>query len=182
MQRTGLNRRRVIITNIIAILLIVLLLFIDQLSKIIVRVTDLDATVIKNFFYLTHVENTGAAWGFLAGKSWSQLFFKLLTGVSLIIFIGIFVYACIKDYRFLRFATVMIIAGTLGNFIDRLLFSSVTDFLELVLFNVSPFGVFNFADVFLCVGIFATIIHFLFIDENAIFKSNGNKENNSRKR
>lgn len=177
MQRTRANRG-VKKTCIIALLLIALFVMVDQFSKIFFRTLDIDRTIIKNFFYVTYVENTGAAWGFLAGKSWSQLFFKILTGVSLIIFFAIFFYSCKKSYAWLRFSIVLVLAGTIGNFIDRLIFSSVTDFIEIVVGNVAIFGVFNIADVYLCVGIFMTVIHFLFIDEGAIFKSNGNKKNN----
>jgi signal peptidase II len=165
MQRTGLNRRIIFIT-ISAVLLMVFFVLVDQISKIYIRVVDKNFTIIEGLLYFTHIENTGAAWGFLAGKSWAQLFFKILTGFSLIVFFGMFIYSCVKEYTFMRFGSVLVVAGTVGNFIDRLLFNSVTDFFELVIGNSTPFGIFNCADVFLSVGIVIVIIHFLFLDSN----------------
>ena len=64
------------------------------------------------------------------------------------------------------------ITGTLGNFIDRLIFSGVRDFIRLEFMN---FAIFNVADILLCVGVAMVIVHFLFIDENAVFKRNVKK-------
>ena len=66
----------------------IVLVFIDQLTKsLFTKIYQKNGvtTVIKDFFYFTYVENTGAAWSFLSDVSWAQLFFKSLTIVSLII-------------------------------------------------------------------------------------------------
>ena len=75
----------------------------------------------------------------------------------------------------MAYSVVFITGGTVGNFIDRVLFNAVSDFLNICVNGVSPFGIFNFADVFLCVGVPMIIIHCLFLDENAVSKKNDNK-------
>lgn len=176
MQRTRAFGWRRIILEAIPIILLILFVAIDQISKVYFRQlfaeNSKEIIVIPNFFYLTYVVNTGAAWSFLANVSWGQTFFKALTCVSLIAFAFFYVYACKKDYRWLRFALATMIAGTIGNFIDRIIFNGVTDFLGFI-FGSYYFPVFNFADMCLVVGVGMLFIHFLFLDEGALFKKNG---------
>lgn len=133
-----------------------------------------ETTIINNFFYLSFTKNTGAAWSFLQNKSWSQIFFKILTIFALIIFVLLFIYSVKKNYKWLNVSLSLVIAGTIGNFIDRIKLSYVIDFLKFK-FGNWYFPVFNFADVFLTVGVIMLVIHFLFLDNNKLFcgKSNG---------
>ena len=76
----------------IFILICALSIIIDQITKFHFSTTlelHEEKTVIDGFFYFTHTINTGAAWSFLAGVSWSQLFFKILTGIALVAFVDI---------------------------------------------------------------------------------------------
>ena len=158
-----------------------LLLLLDQLTKNVFRTEySLEIIeVIKDFLYLDFVLNTGSAFSFLADVSWGQTFFKILTPISLVLFILGFVYAYKKGYKWLIFALTLVICGTIGNYIDRLVFSAVTDFISFK-FGSYYFPTFNFADVYLCVGVVMLIIHLLFIDESALFK-NGKEDNSSIK-
>ena len=106
----------------------------------------------------------------LLGVSWAQLFFKILTGVSLVLFGFLMYYAFKNNYIWLSFAVAFILGGTIGNFIDRLLFNGVTDFLGFTFGNYN-FPIFNLADSFLVVGVIMAVIHFFFLDENKIFDS-----------
>ncbi|MBQ1505570.1 MAG: signal peptidase II [Erysipelotrichales bacterium] len=132
------------------ILGIIFFVILDQFTKYIASVYLKGAgmvEVIKNFFYLHLVHNSGAAWSILEGQMW---FFYILTVVML----GIFFMCLVKSDKketWLRFAFVLIIAGTIGNFIDRLLFQQVTDFLDFYIFGYD-FPVFNIADTELCIG------------------------------
>lgn len=180
MQRTWTNRIR-IVNAVLFLLLILFFVAIDQFAKGYFKILDEKdllgrKEVIKDFFYFTYLENTGAAYGFLGGKPWAQTFFKILTVLALIMFAVIFVYSIKFDYVFLSFSMALVIGGTVGNFIDRVLYSAVSDFLNLVVFGNDIFGVFNLADVFLCVGVFLFVIHCLFLDSNAIFRKNGNNQ------
>lgn len=181
MQRVGIVRRKRIILEVCSLIFLALIIVLDQLTKIyfknvIPKNGDID--VIKNFFYFTYTVNTGAAWSFLAGVSWAQTFFKILTAIALVFFVLFYLYATKKGYKWLRFSLILVIGGTIGNFIDRLLVNGVTDFIGFQ-FGSYFFPIFNLADSFLCVGVVMMIIHFAFLDENAIFKRNETNEENS---
>ncbi len=171
MQRTRLTGRR-IISIILSIMLLGILIAVDQITKYYFKdLFDSQGTtvVIDNFFSFTYVENDGAAWSFLSGVSWAQTFFKVLTGFSLILFGVFYYYAFVKDYKWLKVSLILIIAGTVGNFIDRLLLNYVIDFLAFEFWGWA-FPVFNFADSCLCVGVVMLIIHYCFIDKDTVFK------------
>lgn len=179
MQRTWTNRRRIIVFSIIAVAILGFTIFIDQWSKVYFK--DLfsqngKTTVINDFFYLTYTVNTGAAWSFLSDVSWGQIFFKVLTSVAIVLFFIFYIYALKKNYKWLQVSVCLVLGGTIGNFIDRVRFGGVTDFLSFV-FGDYHFPVFNFADSFLVVGVVMIIIHYLFLDGSAVFKKkNGRKE------
>ena len=61
------------------------------------------------------------------------------------------------------------VGGTVGNFIDRIAVSGVTDFLGFI-FGSYYFPVFNLADSFLVVGVIMLMVHFLFLDDGALLK------------
>lgn len=178
MQGTGTNRRRRLISIIISVVLLGVLIAIDQLTKYHFKALFAEkgtTTVIENFFCFTYTENTGAAWSFLAGVSWAQTFFKVLTAVSLVLFGVFYVYAYKRDYGWLKISLVLIIAGTIGNFIDRLLLNYVIDFLSFTFWGWD-FPVFNFADSCLTVGVIMLIVHYCFLDADALFKKKSSEE------
>ena len=86
-----------------------------------------------------------------------------------------------KKYKWLSYSVAFMIGGTLGNFIDRVSFNGVTDFIGFIFGNYH-FPIFNLADSFLVVGVIMFIIHCLFIDKEGLFnkmkkeekKNNGN--------
>ncbi len=179
MQGIRTDRRKVIL-NILPLVLIILLVLLDQITKthfkLLATTTNWKSdTIIKDFFYFNYETNSGAAWSFLADKSWGQLFFKILTGIALVLFFIFYVYACKKDYLFLRFALLFVIGGTIGNFIDRLAYNYVVDFISFV-FGEYAFPTFNLADSYMTVGVVMVIIHFLFLDKNGLFVKNENKK------
>ena len=181
MQRTGTFRRRIVF-EILSVVILLLLIFADQFTKIYIKnlaetTTWNKTTVIEGFIYIDYLMNTGAAFGFLGDKAWGQIFFKIITVVALACFIAFYVIICKKNYKFLRFSLILIIAGTIGNFIDRLAYGAVVDFLSFILFGGYHFPTFNLADTFLTVGVIMLIIHYLFLDENSIIpKRNGKKD------
>ena len=184
MQRTRTIGWRRIILEIIPLLVLVLSIIIDQWSKAFFsnlwRENNGDIEVIKDFFYITYTVNTGAAFSFLAGKTWAQTFFKILTCLALVMFSIFYVYAYKRKYTWLKYSLSLVIGGTIGNFIDRIMYNGVVDFVGLIFFGWR-FPIFNFADVCMCIGVIMTIIHFLFLDKNAIFRKNGKKKNTDTK-
>ncbi|WP_125703377.1 signal peptidase II [Lacticaseibacillus daqingensis] len=105
---------------------------------------------------LTHIKNTGAAFSILEGKQW---FFYIITVVSLII-VGMLWRDAGKS-RWYRLGLTLIVAGTLGNVIDRLRFQEVTDMFQLDFMN---FAIFNVADACLTVGVLIVLVYLLFFD------------------
>ena len=104
-----------------------------------------------------YIQNDGAAWSILEGQMW---FFYIIT----VIVIGVVIYYLQKygkNSRLFSVALALILAGSIGNFIDRIRFEYVIDMVRLEVIN---FPIFNVADMSLSIGVFLMII-FVFIDE-----------------
>ena len=178
MQGTRSNRRNLILKIILPVVLCAIFVAIDQVTKICfanLYYTAGDTVVIDGFFYFTHTINTGAAWSFLAGVSWGQIFFKIITVVALGGFIFLWVMSVKKKSLWLSISFAFIVGGTIGNFIDRLIFDGVRDFIGFI-FGSYYFPVFNLADAFLVEGVIMIIVYLLFLDKGKIFKSKKNKK------
>lgn len=129
------------------------LVIIDQVIKAaIVSHLTLGATqtVVPGLLSLTNLHNNGAAWSILEGKMW---FFYLISIVAL----GVMVYLLwrLRQRRLYEFGIIFMIAGTLGNFIDRVRIGYVVDMFQLDFIN---FPIFNFADTCLTVGVILVLI------------------------
>ncbi len=127
-------------------LTIVLSLIVDQASKALAR-SNLDPQksidIIKDVLSLNLVKNTGAAFGLLQGQSTMLQ----LIGVALVAMILFYILFYRPTSFIIRVALGLIVAGSIGNLIDRALFKQVTDFIDL---QVWP--VFNLADSSIVVG------------------------------
>jgi signal peptidase II len=131
----------------------------DQLTKYLVIVYLQPAStvpVINRFFYLTYVENTGAAFGILRDKTW------LLSILTIVIIIAAILY--IFKSRMLapivKISMALIVAGAMGNLIDRIRLGYVIDFFD---FTVWP--VFNIADISVVIGT-AILVFILLFDKH----------------
>ncbi len=139
-------------------IIVILGFILDRVSKVwaIDALADKPFTVIDNFFYFRYLENRGAAFSILEGKT---LFLIIMTSlVSLAVLFVIFKY---KD-KFLRTTLSLILSGALGNLYDRIAKGSVTDFIDFH-FGSYVFPTFNVADMFVVVGTILMAIYILFI-------------------
>ncbi len=142
-----------------------LVAILDQAIKllVLVRIPAYGSiVVIPGFFDLTHIYNTGGAFGFLAGKSslFRHLFFLTASAVAM----GMIVYLYLKtprEFLFLRGGLAMILGGAVGNVIDRIRLGKVVDFLDLYVKDLH-WPAFNIADSAITVGILIFIYHLLF--------------------
>ena len=133
------------------ILMIVALVVVDQVSKLMVHyllapVGSVD--VIPNVFRFTYVENRGAAFGMLSEHRWVFMVLSTLAIGALLIYLWKFR----PDSTLGCMALSMIIAGGIGNMLDRCYLGYVVDFLDFCAFPELWMWVFNVADVCVCVG------------------------------
>jgi len=138
------------------------IIVLDQLTKIIVdRTMPLHHSIpiVDGFFSLTYVRNTGAAFGIFAG---SHEVFRLpfLIGVSILAigFILVMLKRLRDDATGLVTALTFILAGAIGNLIDRVLHGEVIDFLDVYYSNYH-WPAFNLADSFITVGVTITLFY-----------------------
>lgn len=149
--------------NIFYLLFIFMFLLLDQISKTLVALhLNLyeSKSVIPGFFNLTHVQNKGAIFGFFSHLD-SFWIYAILTVASLAAFVLV-AYYFIKtpsSDTFLKLSLSLILAGALGNLIDRIFRGSVIDFLD---FYVKDWHwpVYNIADS--CVSIGAVLLIYIF--------------------
>ena len=141
--------------NLPYLVFVVLLLGFDQATKwLIARHIPLygNRKVIPGFFSLSHIRNKGAIFGFF-GHSEDRVVFLALIAASLVA-LGLVIFYFIKtpvSDRGLKLALSLILAGALGNQIDRLARGYVIDFLDLYVRNHHwPF--FNVADSCITIG------------------------------
>lgn len=136
------------------------ILVIDQITKYVV-VNNIDLyevkEVIPGILSWMYIRNTGAAWSILEGQMW---FFYIITFAVVIAVIYI-MQKCAKDNWLFSLGLSLILAGALGNFIDRLRLGYVVDMIRLDFMN---FPIFNVADMSLSIGV-AVIILYVLLDE-----------------
>lgn len=132
-----------------------LIVLLDQFTKSIVRQnlalqeTWMPWTWLAPYARIVHWYNTGVAFGMF--KNGNLIFSILATIVSVAILV---VYPRIpRNEKILRIATMMMLAGAVGNLIDRLTVGHVTDFI-----SVGSFAVFNVADMSITCGVAVLIL------------------------
>lgn len=109
--------------------------------------------IIKNFFYIIEVKNTGGAWGMFSGNV------PILALISA--FVVVLLYFFLKSEKNLTKLSItyygLLFAGIIGNLIDRLINGYVIDFLNFYIFGYD-YPVFNIADIFIVIGIGLMVI------------------------
>ena len=156
------------ITTIIALAAVALLVAADQITKLLISShyeLGESTHVINGLLDFIYVQNRGAAFGMLSNQRW---IFLVLTTV---IIIGICYLWCkgFIDHMTGRVSAVLIVAGGIGNMIDRIALGYVVDFID-----VSPlfdFAVFNFADCCVTVGAVVMAVYVLFFFDDRKLKS-----------
>ena len=139
----------------------VLLIALDQWTKymVLLHVKPIDSIpLIPGILSFTYHENRGAVWGIMQG----QIPVLIVTTV-IILTVVLWIYSRIPDtkkYRWLHFIAVLVIAGAIGNFIDRLFRHYVVDF---IYFELIDFPIFNVADMYVVIAAFLLIFVSVFI-------------------
>jgi signal peptidase II len=130
----------------------IVVLLLDQLSKYLViqKIPVHDSIeIIPNFFYFTHIKNTGAAFGIFQG----MINIFIVISIAAVILIVI-LRSLLKIESYLYHVSLgFILGGAVGNLIDRLIMGEVTDFLHFFFWPV-----FNLADSFIVIGFIILVI------------------------
>lgn len=153
---------------LITILSLFLIAF-DQILKIVIDNRlhlNESKVIISKFFSITNVHNAGAAWNILNNKS----IFLIIIGIAALILIYFFF---IKGKKLKKFDSVlisMLIAGIIGNMIDRIRLGYVIDYLDFYIFGYD-YPVFNLADILIVTSIILIAIRSLKEEHNAKIQS-----------
>ena len=139
-------------------LFMIAMVFSDQLTKWLVVIKlkgEGSFPLWEGVFHFTYVENTGSAFGMLKDHRWVFMSMSVILIVGLLAFF-IWFYKSLSPL--MRCACSMIIAGGIGNMIDRVLVGYVVDFFD---FTLIDFAVFNVADSFVCIGAGLFVLWFI---------------------
>ncbi len=133
----------------------------DQITKWLVRTRvplHSSVEVIPNFLDITHVRNTGAAFGFLNAVDFPGKTIVIAV-IAIVALIGVSIYAGTMDNQQLlsQIGMAMIIGGAAGNLIDRVFVGSVVDFVDAY-WGGFHFWAFNVADSAITVGVILVIL------------------------
>jgi signal peptidase II len=149
MDKTSFAGKAVALASVAALTLL------DQITKILAadRLADGPFVIIPGVFELRYLENRGAAFGMLQNQ---RVFFLVLT----VAFLAIITYIYLRipadrKYLPLRILSIVVTAGAIGNFIDRLILVYVRDFLY---FSLIDFPIFNVADIYVTVSAFVFFV------------------------
>ena len=143
----------------------------DQISKTVIRSTMTlyeSITVIPGFFHLTYITNDGMAFGinFPFG-------IYIFSAISIILTIILFYYLWTIRYEsiLIRSGVAMILAGAIGNLIDRLFLGEVVDFLDFMIGDLHWY-VFNFADSYVTIGMGIILYDSIILEKKRLAISN----------
>lgn len=147
----------------------IIIFIIDQISKSIISTylkLNESIEIIKDFFYIRYINNTGASWGILENN---RILLIILSIIAIIILLR-YSYS-FKKTKLNTFGFGFLLGGILGNLSDRLIYGYVKDFFDFIIFNYD-FPIFNIADIFIVLGVIILIISIIRGED-----SNGSKSN-----
>lgn len=151
--------------SIVSIIIAIILIVTDQLIKswavnelMPIHTMDFIKFGETDVLALTYVQNDGAAFSSFSGAKW------FLIGLTSLMIVGLIIYAVLdkNKHPFMMISIASVIAGGIGNLIDRIRMGYVIDYLDVKLFN---FAVFNFADICVVLGAICLIVYILFIEK-----------------
>ena len=133
----------------------------DQVSKSIAR-NNINSNetiyVLKDFIVLTKFENNGAAFGLGANSPlFLKIFYLQLIPISILLFLFRMIVLDTEFSKLTVVGTAFVIGGAFGNLLDRMLYRSVTDFIQLNI-GVNKTVIFNIADILVVFGMVLVII------------------------
>ena len=162
---------------LIWLICVAVLVFLDQLSKwlaVILLEGQPSFYLIPGVLRFTYVKNRGAAFGMLADNRWVFLVLSTLTIVCLL---GFMIYSKPQS-RLERAGLALVLAGGIGNMIDRVLLGYVIDFIDFCAFPKLWNWVFNVADSCICIGVGLLIIYIIKLSVSEYKAEKNRRESN----
>ena len=146
--------------QLISTIIAVILVAVDQIIKNWAAevLTKGEIPLINNVLYLKYAENTGVAFSMFSDNRW------ILVGVTSLMLIAVlafFLSGKLTD-KLEVFSLSLLLAGGVGNLIDRISLGYVIDYIDVRIIN---FAIFNLADICICVGAFLLCVAVYFSDE-----------------
>ena len=135
------------------------LVVLDQIVKLLVRAhIPLGGSVpfLPGVLQLTYVQNTGAAFSLFSRHTWILALISAAVSAAIAVLMAKRVFS----RRFAMISLALVLAGALGNLIDRLFLRYVTDMFQTLFMN---FAVFNVADICVVAGGIAFFVYYLFL-------------------
>ena len=144
--------------------IIVAIVALDQWSKWMIKTSYnlyQSEPIIEGFFYFTYVTNDGMAFGlsFPGGKTILLIVTLILTGVIMWM-----LWKEKNSHNLIRYGLTLILAGAIGNMIDRILYGKVVDFLDIMIGSFNWY-IFNVADSSVTSGMILFILHTIIVGE-----------------
>lgn len=137
------------------VIFITLLIIVDQIVKVFATKMTSSIVLINNFLQLNYVENRGVAWSMLNEKRIIIILFSII-GIG-------YLFKLMIEFRkelLVHIGIMMMIAGGIGNIIDRIFRHFVVDYVDVVIFGYD-FPVFNIADMFLVCGVALILVEMI---------------------
>ena len=141
------------------IILTILVILVDFFSKYIVsKLMTVNETInlIDNFFRITYVKNTGAAFSIFSNNT----ILVIIISVVIIGFLLFYIYKNKGNNKLENVSYAFILGGAIGNLIDRLVYGYVIDFLDFEILSYDA-PIFNLADTFIVIGVILFLINTL---------------------
>jgi signal peptidase II len=141
------------------ILILIILIFLDIFSKqFIFKTVSLNSFIfVNNFFDIVHIHNFGISFGMFSSLNSPWIFIVIgsfITGVIVIMYLQ-------SKNNIEKWGLLVIISGALSNIIDRAMNGYVIDFLYLH-YKDFYWPAFNFADIYISIGIFIILLQLIF--------------------
>ncbi len=151
---------------VVNFLIIFIIFFLDRISKIYIlslaeNRENIDIT-INSFINIILIWNSGIGFGLFQFDQTAA--YNVVTILIILINI-IIIYLLFNADNLSKIFFAMILGGSLGNLFDRVYYSAVPDFIDLN-YNGYHWFVFNVADIFITIGIFALLLSEIFIKKN----------------
>ena len=158
-----------VVTAIEIVLTIFFLILFDQcvkilISKIMLRASFEDIQLLP-FLNIVFVRNTGVSFGMFS--EWGILGRYFFSIFSIVVGIFLILLAILSQKKVFRISLGLISSGALGNAIDRVYFGGVIDFIDFFIYNFH-WPAFNFADVFITIGVIILLCDNIFSKKNEI--------------